>query len=100
MTASHLFRNLIPLLADRFRLVAPDIPGFGQTEMPPRETFTYTFDNLAHVINRFADLVTPGRIATDGYSLDNFYLARPGADEIQLDLFRDYASNVRPQPRR
>lgn len=180
-SASHLFRNLIPLLADRFRLVAPDIPGFGQTEMPPRETFTYTFDNLAHVINRFADLVTPGRIAMyvfdygapigfriaaanpdrvsaiisqngnaydeglsgawepiqaywrdpspanreairmmvkpettvwqytegvpdktlvspDGYSLDNFYLARPGADEIQLDLFRDYASNVRLYP--
>lgn len=180
-SASHLFRNLIPLLADRFRLVAPDIPGFGQTEMPPRERFAYTFDNLAHVINRFADLVTPGRIAMyvfdygapigfriavanpdrvsaiisqngnaydeglsgawepiqvywkdpspanreairmmvepattvwqytegvpdntlvspDGYSLDNFYLARPGVDEIQLDLFRDYASNVRLYP--
>jgi pimeloyl-ACP methyl ester carboxylesterase len=180
-TASHLLRNLIPLLADRFRLVAPDIPSFGQTEMPPRERFTYTFDNLAHVVNRFADLVTPGRLALyvfdygapigfriaaanpdrvsaiisqngnaydeglsdawkpiqaywkdpspanreairmmvkpettvwqytegvpdktlvspDGYSLDNFYLAREGADEIQLDLFRDYASNVQLYP--
>jgi pimeloyl-ACP methyl ester carboxylesterase len=176
-TSSHLFRNLIPLLADRFRLIAPDIPSFGQTEMPAREKFTYTFENLAHVINSFADLVAPGRLALyvfdygapigfriavanpdrvsaiisqngnaydeglsdawkpiqaywkdpssanreairmmvkpettvwqytegvpdkelvspDGYSLDNFYLARPGADEIQLDLFLDYASNV------
>nr|WP_242040331.1 alpha/beta fold hydrolase [Anabaena subtropica] len=47
-----MFRNLIPLLADRFRLVAPDLPGFGQTKAPPRGTFDYTFDRLADVIAR------------------------------------------------
>jgi pimeloyl-ACP methyl ester carboxylesterase len=52
-TASHMFRDLIPLLADRFRVIAPDLPGFGQTMSPPRETFAYTFDNLASVIEDF-----------------------------------------------
>jgi pimeloyl-ACP methyl ester carboxylesterase len=52
-TSSHMFRDLIPLLQDRFRLVAPDLPGFGQTKAPPRGQFAYTFDNLAGVIDRF-----------------------------------------------
>ena len=176
-TASHMFRDLIPQLADRFRLVAPDLPAFGQSDMPARSAFTYTFDNIANVIGRFADVTRLGRFATyvfdygapvgfrlavrhpdritaiisqngnayeeglstgwnpirsywqepsasnrealrtflapettrwqythgvadvtaispDGYSLDNFYLARPGADEIQLDLLGDYKTNV------
>ena len=176
-TAGHMFRDLMPQLEDRFRLVAPDLPGFGQSDMPARNAFTYTFENLANVIDRFTevtglqrfgmyvfdygapvgfrlavrhpDRVTaiisqngnayeeglsegwnpiraywqdpspPNRealrsflapettrwqythgvpdataISPDGYSLDNFYLARPGADEIQLDLFGDYKSNV------
>jgi len=176
-TAGHMFRDLIPQLADRFRLVAPDLPGFGQSDMPPRSTFIYTFENIANVIDRFAEVIGlhrfaiyvfdygapvgfrlavrhPGRltaiisqngnayeeglsegwnpirtywqepsqpnrevlrsflapettrwqythgvpdvtvISPDGYSLDNFYLARPGADEIQLDLLGDYKSNV------
>ncbi len=180
-SSSHMFRDLIPLLADRFRVVAPDLPGFGRTAMPAREEFAYTFDNLARVVERFTELVgldrfalyvfdygapTGFRIATrhperitaiisqngnayeeglssgwdpiraywrdpspanrqalcsfltpqttlwqythgvpdktavspDGYSLDDFYLARPGADEVQLDLFRDYASNVALYP--
>ena len=46
-TAGHMFRDLIPQLADRFRLVAPDLPGFGQSDMPARSAFTYTFDNIA-----------------------------------------------------
>jgi pimeloyl-ACP methyl ester carboxylesterase len=180
-TASHMFRNLIPLLANRFRLVAPDLPGFGQSDMPDRGEFTYTFDAIARVIDRFTDIIElarftiyvfdygaptgfrlatwhpervtaiisqngnayaeglsdgwkpiraywedpspanrdalraflapettvwqythgvgdPAAVSPDGYSLDNFYLARPGAQEVQLDLFGDYKSNVALYP--
>jgi pimeloyl-ACP methyl ester carboxylesterase len=180
-SASHMFRDLIPPLADRFHVVAPDLPGFGQSDMPARSTFTYTFDHVADVIDRFTEVVGlerfavyvfdygaptgfriavkhPDRItaiisqngnayeeglsegwnpiraywqepsqanrdalrtflapdttrwqythgvsdettvAPDGLSLDNFYLARPGADEVQLDLFGDYKSNVALYP--
>jgi pimeloyl-ACP methyl ester carboxylesterase len=54
-TSSQMFRNLIPALADRYHLVAPDYPGFGHSSMPPREKFAYTFDNLARVIDEFTD---------------------------------------------
>jgi pimeloyl-ACP methyl ester carboxylesterase len=180
-TAGHMFRDLIPQLAEGFHLVAPDLPGFGQSDMPPPNAFTYTFENLARVIDRFTEAIRlhrfaiyvfdygapvgfrlavrhPDRITAiisqngnayedglsegwnpiraywqeqspanrevlrsfltpestywqythgvpdvtaispDGYSLDNFYLARPGADEIQLDLFGDYKSNVALYP--
>jgi pimeloyl-ACP methyl ester carboxylesterase len=180
-SAGHMFRDLIPLLADSFHLVAPDLPGFGQSDLPPRDTFKYSFENLAGVIDRFTDVVglkrfaiyifdygapvglrialkhperisaivsqngnayeeglsdgwnpiraywenssqasraalrvflkpettvwqyTHGvsdatRVSPDGYSLDNFYLARPGADELQLDLFGDYKTNVALYP--
>ncbi len=52
-TSSHMFRNLIPLLADRFHLIAPDYPGFGYSSMPSAEQFDYTFDRLAEVIDQF-----------------------------------------------
>jgi pimeloyl-ACP methyl ester carboxylesterase len=180
-SASHMFRDLIPLLADRFHIVAPDLPGFGQSDMPARSQFAYTFDHVANVIDRFTEVVGlkrfaiyvfdygaptgfriavrhPDRITAiisqngnayeeglsggwnpiraywqepsqanrdalrtfltpettrwqyvhgvpdetmvspDGLSLDNFYLARPGADEVQLDLFGDYKSNVALYP--
>jgi len=180
-SAGHMFRDLIPLLADRFHMVAPDLPGFGQSDMPARSQFKYTFDNIARVIDRFTEIVgfdrfalyvfdygapTGFRLATwhperitaiisqngnayeeglsdgwnpiraywedpsianrnalraflapettrwqythgvpdaacispDGLSLDNFYLARPGADEVQLDLFADYKSNISLYP--
>jgi pimeloyl-ACP methyl ester carboxylesterase len=177
-TAGHMFRDLIPNLADRFHLIAPDLPGFGQSDQPPRESFAYTFDNLANVIDRFTEVVglkryaiyvfdygapvglrlavkhperitaiisqngntyvegvsdafkpimaywnepnqtnrdalrsfvqpqttlfqyvsgvsDPSLVSPDGYTLDNYYLARPGNAEIQLDLFLDYQTNVK-----
>ena len=180
-SASHMFRELIPLLADRFHIVAPDLPGFGKSDMPDQINFKYTFDHITDVIDRLTELLglhrfalyvfdygapvgfriatrhperitaiisqngnayeeglsdgwnpvqaywrepskanreairmflapqttiwqyTHGvpdktRISPDGYGLDNYYLARPGADEIQLDLFLDYASNVALYP--
>jgi pimeloyl-ACP methyl ester carboxylesterase len=180
-SASHQFRELIPLLADRFHVVAPDLPGFGQSDMPARDDFAYTFDHLAGVIDRWTQVLgldrfalyvfdygapvgfriaarhpervtaiisqngnayeeglsdawspiqaywkepsaanreairvmlepqttvwqythgvpDPTRVSPDGYGLDNYYLARAGADEIQLDLFLDYASNVALYP--
>src|ERR1700754_332274 len=180
-SAGHMFRDLIPLLAGRIRIVAPDLPGFGQSDMPSHKEFKYSFDALADRIERFTEIVGlqrfalyvfdygaptgfrlamrhPERIAAiisqngnayeeglsegwnpiraywqdpspdnrkalraflapettrwqythgvtdeatvspDGYSLDNFYLARPGADEIQLDLIGDYKSNIALYP--
>jgi pimeloyl-ACP methyl ester carboxylesterase len=61
--ASHTFRDLIPLLADRFHIVAPDLPGFGQSDVPPREKFSYTFDNIANVIDRFTEVIGLDRFA-------------------------------------
>src|SRR6476659_1963098 len=62
-SAGHMFRDLIPLLADRFHVVAPDLPGFGQSDMPPREKFRYTFDNIAGVIDRFTEIIGFDRFA-------------------------------------
>ena len=180
-SAGHMFRDLIPQLADRFHVVAPDLPGFGQSDMPERTSYSYSFDNIATAIDRFTEVIglrhfaiyvfdygaptgfrlavrhperisgiisqngnayveglsdgwSPIRaywqdpsdatrnalrafvapettvwqythgvadtsaISPDGYSLDNFYLARPGAHEVQLDLLGDYKSNVALYP--
>jgi len=60
-TSSQMFRNLIPALADRFHLIAPDYPGFGHSAAPSVEDFDYTFDNLAEVIDKFTQkLALPG----------------------------------------
>jgi len=56
-TSSQMFRNLIPALADRYHVVAPDYPGYGYSSMPPRDKFAYTFDNLAKVIDAFTEEV-------------------------------------------
>jgi pimeloyl-ACP methyl ester carboxylesterase len=176
-SASHMFRDLIPRLADRFHVVAPDLLGFGQSDMPSRDSFSYTFAALTDVLDGFTDaggfdryalyvfdygaptgfrlavrrperitaIVTqngnayeeglstgwdpiraywkeptqanrdairslvqpettvwqythgvpdPALVSPDGYTLDNHYLARPGAHEIQLDLFLNYATNL------
>jgi len=176
-TSSHMFRDLMPRLSKDYRLVAPDLPGFGFSDAPDRAQFKYTFENLTNVVERFADqvglnrfaiyafdyggpvafrlalkqpnrvtaivsqnaniydeglsplwagfrkywaepsdanrdglriLVKPGRsravylrgvdeaarVAPDVPALDDALMTRPGNDEIQLDLFLDYASNV------
>lgn len=178
-TSSHMFRNLIPELANHYRVVAPDFPGFGFTTSPG--TFAHTFDHLADVVDRFTDAIglgsyavyvfdygapvgfrlalkNPQRItalitqngnayeegigtifdpmraywrepsaenrnalrallapesirwqytegvvdaslvAPESYTLDTALLARPGNDEIQLDLFLDYGTNVSLYP--
>lgn len=180
-SSSHMYRDLIPLLADRFHIVAPDLPGFGQSSLPSRDKFAYTFENLTNVISRFTEelkldkfalyvfdygspvglrlaakhpervtgiisqngnayaeglsngwdpirkywqeptqenrdalrqMLAPqttywqytegvkdvSQVSPDGYSLDDFYMTRPGAHEAQLDLFLDYASNVAMYP--
>ena len=177
-SSSHMFRDLIPLLADRFHIVAPDLPGFGLSDSPGRGL---TFERIAQTIDRFTEVIGfdryavyvfdygaptgfrlavkhPERITAiitqngnayleglsdgwnpiraywenpsqtnrdalrtfltpeatvwqythgvtdatavspDGYSLDNFYLSRPGIAEVQLDLFGDYQSNVALYP--
>ncbi|CAN5485106.1 alpha/beta fold hydrolase [soil metagenome] len=180
-TSSHMFRNLIPLLADRFHVVAPDLPGFGFTTVPAAINFTYSFANLARTMEGFVDalgltryaiyvfdygaptgfrlalarqqqvtaiisqngnayeeglssgwnpiqayweqpndanraalrgFITPDAVkwqyshgvadvdllAPEAWTLDSALLARRGNDEIQLDLFLDYASNVALYP--
>jgi pimeloyl-ACP methyl ester carboxylesterase len=181
-TSSHMFRNLIPALAEHYHVVAPDLPGFGFSDAPDRKSFRYTFENLAKVIDSFTQsiglphyaiyvfdygapvgfrlaLAHPERItaivsqngnayeeglsegwnpiqkywkepseanrsalreflkpeatkwqythgvqdaslvAPEAYELDSALLARSGNDEIQLDLFLDYASNVALYPK-
>jgi len=181
-TSSFQFRELIPRLADRYRVIAPDLPGFGFTEVPAERGYNYTFDSLAKTIfaftnalklNRYAMYVfdygaptgfrlalmapervsaiisqngnayeeglgdawqpiqrywreptldhrnairggltlegmrheysvgisDPGLIKPEGYTLDAALLARPRNVDIQLDLFLDYADNVRLYPK-
>jgi pimeloyl-ACP methyl ester carboxylesterase len=54
-SAGHMFRDLIPQLVDRLHVIAPDLPGFGQSDMPNKHTFTYTFETLTDVIEAFTD---------------------------------------------
>jgi pimeloyl-ACP methyl ester carboxylesterase len=63
-TSSHMFRNIIPALTDKFHLVAPDYPGFGYSSMPPVDKFEYTFDHLAEIVDK---LIT--HIGLERYSL-------------------------------
>lgn len=62
-TSSHMFRDLIPALADRYRVLAPDYPGFGQSSAPERGAFAYTFDNLANIVEGFTEAVGAKRYA-------------------------------------
>jgi pimeloyl-ACP methyl ester carboxylesterase len=62
-TSSHMFRNLIPALADRYRVIAPDYPGYGQSDMPDRAKFAYTFDRFAELVDGLLDQVGVSRYA-------------------------------------
>ena len=70
-TSSHMFRNLIPELADDFHLIAPDYPGYGNSSMPSVEEFDYTFDNMAKLVESFTE-----KLNLDRYSI---YLMDYGA---------------------
>ena len=181
-TSSHQYRGLIDRLSDKYRVIAPDLPGFGFSDAPDAKVFGYTFDHLAEVIESFTDAIgltryalyvfdygapvgfrlavsrpervsalisqngnayeeglsegwnpiraywqeptevnranlrtflqsgttqfqyTHGEanaalIAPESYTLDQHFLDRPGNDEIQLDLFGDYKSNVALYPK-
>ena len=181
-SSSHQFRNVIPQLASRFRIIAPDLPGFGFTDVPAERQYRYTFDNLAKSLEAFVDelgltryamyffdygaptglrlalahpervtglvsqngnayldglgdawapiraywedpspenrqtihdailhlegtkwqyvhgVADPDSVAPEGYTLDAALLERPGNKDIQLDLFLDYANNLKRYP--
>ena len=63
-TSSHMYRNLIPALADKYRVIAPDYPGFGQSAMPDRAKFSYTFDNYAQLVEGLTE-----KLGVDRYAL-------------------------------
>ena len=182
-TSSFMFRELIPRLADQFCVIAPDLPGFGFTEVPEKRKYTYSFDALAHTVEAFTDalgvnryaiyvfdygaptgfrlsmahpervtaivsqngnayeeglgdawapirkywseptaenrevigknilnlegtrwqythgVANPASVAPESYTLDAALLERKGNKDIQLDLFLDYASNVKLYPK-
>src|ERR1041385_7529500 len=62
-SSSHMFRELIPRLADGYRVIAPDLPGFGFSDAPDRTVFPYSFENLARLIGRFVDAIGLDRFA-------------------------------------
>ena len=76
---SFMFRNLIPILAKKYRVIAPDLPGFGSTVTPPRGEFAYTFDNLANVIDRFTD-----KVGFDRYAVYVFDYGAPTGYRLAL----------------
>ena len=180
-TSSHMFRNLIPMLNKKYHIIAPDLPGFGYTDLADRTNYTYTFENLANTMQGFIDelglkrfaiyvfdygaptgfrlaLANPEKItgiisqngnayveglstgwnpiqkywenntqenrdalrafsteegtkfqyftgvtdsslvAPEAYILDQYFLDRPESAEIQLDLLKDYKTNVNLYP--
>ena len=62
-TSSHMFRNLIPALADEYHVIAPDYPGFGNSSAPSVDAFDYSFDHLAQIIDKFTEAVGVSRFA-------------------------------------
>ena len=84
-TSSHMFRNLIQKLSDKFHLVAPDYPGYGNSSMPSVDEFNYTFENMAKIISKFVET-----IGLKNYSL---YMQDYGAP-IGYRLFSMYPEKV------
>ena len=70
-SSSHMFRNLIPLLADKYHVVAPDFPGYGYSSAPPVDQFEYTYNRLTTVLEQFAE-----KLGLDSYTI---YLSDIGA---------------------
>ena len=70
-TSSHMYRELIPLLATEYRVIAPDYPGYGESDAPPHDQYAYTFENISLVVEQLLD-----RKGIDAYSL---YLMDYGA---------------------
>src|SRR5271157_5738394 len=62
-TSSHMFRNLIPALADRYRVIAPDYPGYGQSDMPDHTKFAYTFDRFGELVDGLLNQLDVARYA-------------------------------------
>jgi pimeloyl-ACP methyl ester carboxylesterase len=62
-SSSHMFRDLIPALSDKYRVIAPDYPGYGNSSAPDAKTFEYTFDNLARIVDKFTAAVGIDRFA-------------------------------------
>jgi pimeloyl-ACP methyl ester carboxylesterase len=62
-SSSHMFRELIPRLADRYRVIAPDFPGFGFTQVPEKRSYVYSFDTLANTVANFVDVLQLKRYA-------------------------------------
>lgn len=84
-TSSHMFRDLIPQLADKYRVIAPDYPGFGQSAMPDRSKFAYTFDNYSQVVDKLTRQLGVNRYAL--YVMDygapiGFRLAAKNPDRV------------------
>jgi pimeloyl-ACP methyl ester carboxylesterase len=85
-TSSNMFRNLIPRLASSFHVIAPDYPGFGQSSMPDRENFAYTFENLTNVVEKLVELLGLGKVSL--YVMDygapvGYRLALRRPDQVQ-----------------
>jgi pimeloyl-ACP methyl ester carboxylesterase len=78
-TSSHMFRNLIPHLADRFRVIAPDLPGYGQSSAPDHTEFAYTFDNAADHVQKLLD-----RLGITRYAVNVFDYGAPTAWRLAL----------------
>ena len=102
-SSSHMFRDLIPALADRFHLVAPDYPGFGNSDAPPPEEFVYTFDHLAEVMESFLIAIGVARFSL--YVQDyggpiGFRIATKHPDWIEVLIVQNAnAFFEAPQPR-
>lgn len=91
-TSSHMFRNLIPQLAERYHVVAPDYPGYGNSDAPPVTEFTYTFDHMAEVIEQFTEAVNLDRYSL--YLMDygapiGFRLATAHPERIQALIIQN-----------
>jgi pimeloyl-ACP methyl ester carboxylesterase len=84
-TSSHMFRNLIPALSDKFHLIAPDYPGFGHSDMPPHDQFAYTFDKYADLVDQLLD-----RLGVKNFALYVFDYGAP----IGFRLFNKYPDRV------